>query len=140
MRLHIKPIYIIYINSARDVPASEFTYRILPTSVTTPFRREAIIPFTFDHRLKASEVSFEDRQDLLGHKSVRITTHYSTAEIGTLIKAGNKGCQTASRKSPAVGVSGGLGRTPRPAAVAHMKMRGDLTLFVRHFRCCLHDA
>ncbi len=47
-------------------------------------------------------MSFEDRQDLLGHKSARITTHYSAAEITTLIEAANKVCQEPSRKSPAL--------------------------------------
>ena len=47
---------------------------------------------TFGRRLRAVGVSFEDRQDLLGHKSGRITTHYSAAEIGNLIKAANKIC------------------------------------------------
>ena len=37
---------------------------------------------TFGRRLRAAGVSFEDRQDLLGHKSGRITTHYSQAETG----------------------------------------------------------
>ena len=46
---------------------------------------------TFGRRLRAACVSFEDRQDLLGHKSARITTHYSAAEITTLIEAANKG-------------------------------------------------
>lgn len=45
---------------------------------------------TFGRRLRASGVSFEDRQDLLGHRSGRITTHYSTAELGNLIAAANK--------------------------------------------------
>jgi len=36
---------------------------------------------TFGRRLRAAGVSFEDRQDLLGHKSGRITTHYSIAEL-----------------------------------------------------------
>jgi len=35
---------------------------------------------TFGRRLRAVGVSFEDRQDLLGHRSGRITTHYSAAE------------------------------------------------------------
>jgi len=45
---------------------------------------------TFGRRLRAAGVSFEDRQDLLGHKSGRITTHYSAAEIKGLIEATNK--------------------------------------------------
>ena len=32
---------------------------------------------TFGRRLRATGMSFEDRRDLLGHKSGRITTHYS---------------------------------------------------------------
>ena len=50
---------------------------------------------TFGRRLRAAGVSFEDRQDLLGHKSGRITTHYSAAEIGSLIAAANKVCEVA---------------------------------------------
>ena len=57
---------------------------------------------TFGRRLRSSGVSFEDRQDLLGRKSARITTHYSAAEISNLIEAANKVCQAASRKSPAI--------------------------------------
>jgi hypothetical protein len=38
-------------------------------------------------------VSYEDRQDLLGHKSGRITTHYSAAELHNLIEAANKVCK-----------------------------------------------
>lgn len=42
---------------------------------------------TFGYRLRAAGVSFEDRQDLLGHKSQRITTHYSTPDINRLLQA-----------------------------------------------------
>ena len=49
---------------------------------------------TFGRRLRAAGVSFEDRQDLLGHKSGRITTHYSAAEIVNLLEAANKVCET----------------------------------------------
>ncbi|HBC71159.1 MAG TPA: integrase [Coxiellaceae bacterium] len=48
---------------------------------------------TFGRRLRAAGVSFEDRQDLLGHKSGRITTHYSAAEIVNLLDAANKVCE-----------------------------------------------
>ncbi len=47
-------------------------------------------------------MSFEDRQDLLGHKSGRITTHYSAPELLDLIAAANKVCGEKSRKSPAL--------------------------------------
>ena len=57
---------------------------------------------TFGRRLRAAGVSFEDRQDLLGHKSGRIITHYSAAELGNLIAAADRVCGENSRKSPAL--------------------------------------
>jgi hypothetical protein len=47
-------------------------------------------------------VSFEDRQDLLGHRSGRITSHYSAAELTNLILAANKVVGQGSRKSSAL--------------------------------------
>ncbi len=57
---------------------------------------------TFGRRLRAAGVSYEDRQDLLGHKSGRITTHYSAGELENLIEAVNRVCGDNSRKSPAL--------------------------------------
>lgn len=48
---------------------------------------------TFGRRLRSAGVSFEDRQDLLGHKSTRITTHYSAGELLNLWEAANKVCE-----------------------------------------------
>ena len=48
---------------------------------------------TFGRRLRATGVSFEDRQDLLGHRSGRITTHYSSAELQNLYEAANAICE-----------------------------------------------
>ena len=48
---------------------------------------------TFGRRLRAAGVSFEDRQDLLGHRSGRITTHYSAAELSRPIEAGDQVCE-----------------------------------------------
>ena len=48
---------------------------------------------TFRRRLRAAGVSFEDRQDLLGHRSGRITTHYSSAELQNLYEAANNVCE-----------------------------------------------
>ncbi|MFO7541988.1 MAG: site-specific integrase [Thiobacillus sp.] len=53
---------------------------------------------TFGRRLRAAEVSFEDRQDLLGHRSARITTHYSAAELTRLIEAANSVCESKGGK------------------------------------------
>lgn len=47
---------------------------------------------TFGRRLRSVGVSFEDRQYLLGHRSGRITTHYSSAELRNLWDAANKVC------------------------------------------------
>jgi hypothetical protein len=47
-------------------------------------------------------VSFEDRQDLLGHKNGRITTHYSNAELGNLIEAAEKVCGANPHNSPTI--------------------------------------
>jgi integrase len=58
------------------------------------FRRVRVhdLKHTFGRRLRAAGVSFEDRQDLLGHKSTRITTHYSVPELTNLIAAAEKVC------------------------------------------------
>ena len=65
-----------------------------------PQARVHDLKHTFGRRLRAAGVSFEDRQDLLGHRSGRITTHYSAAELSSLIEAANKVCEQGSRKSP----------------------------------------
>jgi integrase len=53
---------------------------------------------TFGRRLRAAGVSFEDRQDLLGHRSGRMTTHYSAAELSKLIEAANSVCERNGNK------------------------------------------
>ena len=51
------------------------------------------LKYTFGRRLRSTGVSFEDRQDLLGHKTKRMTTHYSTAELLNLWEAANSVCE-----------------------------------------------
>ena len=55
---------------------------------------------TFGRRLPAAGASFEDRQDLLGHRSTPVTTDYSAAEVRSLLDAANR--VQKSRKSPAM--------------------------------------
>jgi integrase len=67
----------------------------------TGFRNVRVhdLKHTFGRRLRAAGVSFEDRQDLLGHKSSRITTHYSQAELSNLIEAANRVCDLERHKT-----------------------------------------
>ena len=73
------------------------------TAAPEGFRKVRVhdLKHTFGRRLRAAGVSFEDRQDLLGHKSTRITTHYSGAELASLIEAAEKVCDDQNdRKTP----------------------------------------
>jgi hypothetical protein len=61
---------------------------------------------TFGRRLRAAGASFEDRQDLLGHRSTRITSHYSAVELRRLIDAANRVCQRVAGTPEVVVVVG----------------------------------
>lgn len=50
----------------------------------------------------------EDRQDLLGHRSGRITSHYSAAELSRLIEAAEKVCERDGRWPEMVVLRGAL--------------------------------
>jgi len=63
-----------------------------------PMVRVHDLKHTFGRRLRAAGVSFEDRQDLLGHKSGRVTTHYSQAELENLMTAANNVCVSNGHK------------------------------------------
>jgi len=67
------------------------------------FRRVRVhhMKHTFGRRLRAAGVSFEDRQDLLGHKNGGITTHYSGVELASLIEAAKSVCPAESHNFPA---------------------------------------
>jgi hypothetical protein len=43
-------------------------------------------------QLRAAGVSYEDRQDLLGHKSEGVTTHYSAPDIARLLESAERVC------------------------------------------------
>lgn len=81
-----------------------------------PHVRVHDLKHTFGRRLRAAGVSFEDCQDLLGHKSSRITTHYSRAELVNLIAAANQVYDQESRKNHALVI---LKKKPHLALVAN---------------------
>ncbi len=89
--------------SARERAAKRYE-RELGSPCPPGFRNVRVhdLKHTFGRRLRAAGVSFEDRQDLLGHKSNRVTTEYSAAELSQLIAAANKVIKPQSRKSPAI--------------------------------------
>lgn len=58
-----------------------------------PLVRVHDLRHSYGHRLRAAGVSFEDRQDLLGHRSGRITTHYSAPDLTRLLHAANSICE-----------------------------------------------
>ena len=76
-----------------------------------PHVRVHDLKHTLGRRLRAAGVSFEDRQDLLGHRSSRITTHYSAAELVRLIEAANRVCDRSEGPQLVV-LRGALRRTP----------------------------
>jgi integrase len=67
---------------------------------------------TFGRRLRAAGVTFEDRQDLLGHRSGRITTHYSAVELSRLIEAAERVAEQNGSRPELVVLRGKLGRAP----------------------------
>ena len=88
----IKKMYGTAWKNARERAADAWE-RTHGTQAPEGFRRVRVhdLKHTFGRRLRAAGVSFEDRQDLLGHKSRRITTHYSEAELANLICGGGEG-------------------------------------------------
>ena len=73
-------------------------WRRVRREVGLPQVRVHDLKHTFGRRLRAAGVSFEDRQDLLGHRSGRITTHYSAAELSRLIEAANSVCESGGKR------------------------------------------
>lgn len=91
-----------YVFSYRGKPVTKMNntaWKRARKLVGMPQVRVHDLKHTFGRRLRAAGVSYEDRQDLLGHKSGRITTHYSSAELHNLIEAANKVCDR-SRQGP----------------------------------------
>ena len=79
---------------------------------------------TFGRRLRAAGVSFEDRQDLLGHRSGRITTHYSAAEFSRLLDAANRVCETGQSPPELLVMRGNLqGGSRKPPASTQATLR-----------------
>jgi integrase len=73
-------------------------WKLARTRAGLPQVRVHDLKHTFGRRLRAVGVSYEDRQDLLGHRSGRITTHYSAAELSRLLEAANRVCDRKGKQ------------------------------------------
>jgi integrase len=101
----MRGVHPVYVFSHRGKSLSRMynrAWREAREKAGLPQVRVHDLKHTFGRRLRAAGVRFEDRADLLGHKSTRITTHYSQAELENLIVAANRVCGEQSRKSPAI--------------------------------------
>jgi len=83
------------------------------TAIGLPQLRVHDLKHTFGRRLRAAGVGFEDRQDLLGHRSTRVTTHYSAAELSRLIEAAECVCERDGRRPELVVLRGAFSRSSR---------------------------
>lgn len=92
--------------------------------VCLEFVRIHDLKHTLGRRLRAAGVSFEDRQDLLGHRSGRITTHYSSAELQNLYEAANRVCEAKRSGVILTAVSNYSNRQTN--VLEHMPKRGAL--------------
>ncbi len=93
-----------------------------------PMARVHDLKHTFGRRLRAAGVTYEDRQDLLGHRAGRITTHYSAAELSRLFEAADRVVEQNGTRPELVVLRGNVGTNPRktPASGA-AGIRGDGT-------------
>lgn len=124
-------------------PTHVFAYRDAPTQriLNSAWKQARVraglaqvrvhdLKHTFGRRLRAAGVSFEDRQDLLGHRSSRVTTHYSAAELGRLIEAAEKVCLKRAEQPELVVLRGvlqaGSRKTPASSSADREKARISL--------------
>ena len=81
-----------------------------------PHVRVHDLKHTFGQRLRAAGVTFEDRQDLLGHRSKRMTTHYSAAELSRLLDSADRVCKPDTTSPEVIVLRGALRRSRKTPA------------------------
>ena len=116
-------LHASHVFTFRDHPIRQMLntgWRVAREKVGLAHVRVHDLKHTFGQRLRAAAVSFEDRQDLLGHRSARITTHYSAAELSRLLEAANRVCERTADVPEIIvlrgALRGGSRKTPASAA------------------------
>ncbi len=94
------PQYVFIFNGKPVRSMDNTACKVTRGKVGLPHVRIHYLLHTFGRRRRAAGVSFDDRQDLLGHKFGRITTDYSRPELENLIEAANWVCPVGGHKMP----------------------------------------
>ena len=102
--------YVFTYNGERIVRINNHAWRKARNRVGLPMVRVHDLRHTFGHRLRAAGVSFEDRQDLLGHRSGRITTHYSAPDLSRLLHAVDS--ISEQKRATVLRLAGGVNEDP----------------------------
>ena len=102
--------YVFTYQGARIAGIGNHAWRKARNRAGLPQVRVHDLRHTFGHRLRAAGVSFEDRQDLLGHRSGRITTHYSAPDLSRLLHAVDSICE--QKRTTVLRLAGGGGKNP----------------------------
>jgi integrase len=102
--------YVFTYKGARISRIGNHAWRKARNRANLPQVRVHDLRHTFGHRLRAAGVSFEDRQDLLGHRSGRITTHYSAPDISRLLHAVDSICE--QKRTTILRLAGVGGKNP----------------------------
>jgi integrase len=98
--------YVFTYNGERIARVNNHAWRKARERAGLPQVRVHDLRHTFGHRLRAAGVSFEDRQDLLGHRSGRITTHYSAPDLSRLLHAVDSICE--QKRATVLRLAGGI--------------------------------
>lgn len=94
------PIYVFTFRGRPLRSIYNTGWKLAREKVGLPEVRVHDLKHTFGRRLRAAGISFEDRQALLGHKSGKITTHYSAPELLSLIEASEQVSEASVCKTP----------------------------------------
>jgi len=92
------PLYVFTFQGHPVHSMNDTAWKVGRKAAGFPDVRIHDLKHSFGRRLRSAGVSFEDRQDLLGHKSGRITTHYSAPELINLIEASERVCRQGGHK------------------------------------------
>jgi len=82
----------------------------------------------------------EDREDLLGHKSEKITTHYSAAEVENLLEAANRVCDKSKSGTLLHAIVQQHSKRSRESHARHLRVVGEKCNFLIPYPVARHPG